>query len=359
MDTRKLTAGSRIDCGRDGFGTVTFVGADYLGVRYDSGNEVLIRRDALDAQDGHDSMSADDDHSVAGGPALAWPESTFAQEPTDTPHYLGSHWEPFADGASEIMKQLPDILSRALPQTGYGDNFKAPRTVPEDWPKGIELAWPLRTQGLALILKLEPDSSSIVSFFPFFANGSQHALTLRAVSVWEGGLEAQITATWGDANICFFDSQFIINRGWYATGTSYDFILSGIAYSAGPAERREWTINRHPDEVSWSNRRLAEGEEPHEAEYTMTLDGAAVFMTVEGWDTDDHSFHAPVKSVREFRDWLGQDGWRVRATVMRFGDEDADLDILITRRIWRGTEPPQIGQDIEGQLWLQGYLWKP
>lgn len=42
----------------------------------------------------------------------------------------------------------------------------------------------------------------------------------------------------------------------------------------------------------------------------------------------DYSFHAPVKSVEAFKDWLGQDGWRVRATVMSFGDQDADLDIL-------------------------------
>lgn len=35
------------------------------------------------------------------------------------------------------------------------------------------------------------------------------------------------------------------------------------------------------------------------------------------------------------------------------------LDILITRRAWTGEAPPQVGQDIEGRLWLQGYLWMP
>lgn len=44
---------------------------------------------------------------------------------------------------------------------------------------------------------------------------------------------------------------------------------------------------------------------------------------------------------------------------MRFGDEDGDLDILITRRAWQGDAPPRVGQDIEGQLWLQGRLWMP
>jgi hypothetical protein len=41
----------------------------------------------------------------------------------------------------------------------------------------------------------------------------------------------------------------------------------------------------------------------------------------------------------------------------KYGDEDHDLDIVITRCAWSGEEQPQVGQDIEGRLWLQGYLW--
>jgi hypothetical protein len=58
-----------------------------------------------------------------------------------------------------------------------------------------------------------------------------------------------------------------------------------------------------------------------------------------------------------------QSRWQVRATVMRFAldgvDQDADLDIHITTMAWTGSDAPQVGQDIEGRLWLQGYLWMP
>jgi hypothetical protein len=30
-----------------------------------------------------------------------------------------------------------------------------------------------------------------------------------------------------------------------------------------------------------------------------------------------------------------------------------------TRPVRPGDAPPQVGQDIEGHLWLQGYLWMP
>lgn len=354
MDTQGLIVGSRIDHPLHGRGTVTFVGTDYLGIAFDGSGEALIRREALEKDAPMVEAPAEPPRE-----ALPWPTSTFVPEGADARHFAGSHWDPFVEDAQEIMARLPEIVPSTLVQTGYGEHRQAARAVPDEWPKGIQLVWPLRVQGLAVILRIEKEANMIVSLFPFFATGSQHTLTLREVCVWEGGLEAQITASWGEGEVTFFDTQYLINRAWYEAGKAYDFILSGMAYGAGPAEKREWKINRHPDEVAWMNRRLKEGEAPHEVECTVTLDGAAMFLPISEWDVDDYSFHAPVKSVEEFKDWLGQDGWKVRATVMRFGDEDADLDIVITRRAWSGNAPPQVGQDIEGRLWLQGYLWMP
>jgi hypothetical protein len=352
MDTQNLAVGHRIENSPHGPGTVTFVGTESIGITFDTGGELLIRRDELEKE-----TSVVPQPSEPARETMPWPDSTFIPEKSDAQHYLGSHWDPFVEDSEEIVKRLPEFLSIELLQTGYGDFYKSPRAIPEEWPKGVEFVWPMHTQGTAMIIRFEEQAAQLVSFFPFFASGSQHSLTLCEVCVWEGGMEAQITASWGDGEVTFFDTRYTINRAWYETGKEYDFILSGIAYSAKPAENPELQINRHPDEVAWLNQRLKEGEEPHEAVCTLHFDGAAWFLPINEWDSDDYSFHAPVKAVEEFKDWLGQDGWRVRATVMRFGDEDADLDIIITQRAWSGNEPPQVGQDIEGQLWLQGYLW--
>ncbi len=354
MDTQNWVVGGRIEHRLHGPGTVTFVGTDYIGIAFDDGGEALIRRESLEKDEPAIVEPQESDRETR-----PWPESTFVPEGEDAQHYPGSHWDPFVESPDGLIARLPEILPNALLQTGYGETRKSGRSIPDDWPQGFQLVWPQRDQGLALILRVEKDANLLVSLFPFFATGSQHTLTMREVSVWKGGLEAQITASWGEAEVTFFDTQYLINRAWYETGKEYDFILAGIAYDAGPAQKCEWSIDRHPDEVAWMNQRLEEGEQPHQTTFTLSMDGAAMFLPVSDWDVDDYSFHAPVKSVSEFKDWLGQDGWRVRATVMRFGDEDADLDILITRRAWSGEAPPQVGQDIEGQLWLQGYLWMP
>lgn len=355
MDTQNLIVGSRVEHPVHGAGTVTFVGIEHLGIAFDDGGEALLRRATLEEEP---AMAAPAP-PASRHEARPWPESTFVPEDDHATHSMGSHWEPFAEDSSAILQRLPDIVPQALVQTGFGEHRKPARVEPEDWPQGAQLVWPLRVQGLALILRPGEAGTDLVSLFPFCTTGSQHTLSLRAVRVWENGLEAQITASWGEGEVTFYDSQYLINRLWYETGRNYDFILTGMAYTAGPAEPREFQLKRHPDQVAWLNQRLPAGEEPFTEAYTMSLEGSAMFLPVTDWDEDDYSFHAPVKSVIAFQDWLGEDGWRVRATVMRFGDEDADLDIMITRRAWTGQTPPEVGQDIEGRLWLQGYLWMP
>lgn len=353
MNTKDLTVDCHIEHAAHGAGTVTFVGADYIGIRFDNQQEALIRREELEQSAPTPLVPK------AAQPDLPWPASTFVPEPADAAHFFGSHWDAFFEDSKDIMVRLPEIASNAMPQTGYGEHRKPQRSEPEDWPKGFELVWPLREKGVALVLKPEAQANKIVSIFPFCTLGSQLTLTLQEVRVWRDGMAAQVTACWADAEVTFFDTQFLINRIWYQVGQRYDFIVSGVAYSAGPAATRDFPVQYHPDQVTWMNLRRQPGEEPIKASTTMHMQGAAMFLPVDGWDVDDYSFHAPVKSVTEFTDWLGQDGWRVCATVMRFGDIDADLDILITRRAWTGTAPPQVGQDIHGSLWLQGYLWMP
>ncbi len=345
--------GSRFRHEEYGEGTVTYVGEEFFGVKFDEGGQILLRRNEF----GKGGMP--DESSPKIPEPTSWPESTFTYEREEGHHFLGSHWEPFVDDRAEIFGRLPEILPDALVATGFAESRKPARREPTEWPAGFILNWPLRVQGMSMVIRVDDDANNMVSLFPFYATGSQHTLVVKSVNVWESGLEAQITATWGESEVCFFDTQYPINRIWYERNETFDFILTGIAYNARPAENREMKIRRHPEEVEWVRRELKLEGPLAEPEYNLSLEGAAFFLPVEDWDVDEYRFHAPVKEVTTFTDWLGQDGWKVRATVMRFDEGEADLDILITRRAWHDDEPPRVGQDIEGRLWLQGYLWMP
>ena len=97
----------------------------------------------------------------------------------------------------------------------------------------------------------------------------------------------------------------------------------------------------------------------------MNIEGAAMFAPITEWNRDDHWFRGPVLKVEPFSketfdDMLGQSGWLIKVKVMRFEDyEDAELEIVMTRHAWSGSEPPRVGEDVVGRPWLQDFLRFP
>lgn len=337
--------------------TVTFVGTDYIGVVFGGSEHALLRRESFDpSSDGFKAFyNASDDSDRSH---LPWPDSTFLAEPLDARHFMGSHWDPFFDDVKDVMNQLPEIMPDAVLLAGYGEFYKAPREIPTDWPRGVHLVWPNPDRGLVITIKPGEETHQIINIYPLYSRGVQVPLRINRVIVMDGGLEAQIEAQWGQSDITFFDTVFLVNRAWYVAGETYEFILSAIAYSARVAADTDMPVSLHPDQIAWEAMLARQrGEAPQEPPARMSLSGTTLLLPVPEWDVDDYSFRGPIKSVQPVEDMLGQSGWRVRVTVMRFGDQDADLDILVTERVWSGSEPPAVGQEIEGQLWLQGRLW--
>lgn len=269
---------------------------------------------------------------------LEWPESTFTHETDPALHAHDARWEPFVDDPEVLYDYLAFIAPNSV-VTRRTVTSPIEREEPAHWPKGRRRVHPDTTQGLAFVI--EESEKTLETMFPFFATGTGCTLVLRSVTAWANGLEAQIHASWGPADVTFYDTEYVLNRSLYEAGKRYDFMLTGIAYSARPASDDEIGPKddaSNPDSLSKAR-----------------LEGATVLLP-GGGESADYLFRATLKSVTPFSDWLGQDGWRVCATAVRFDDAAADLEIAITKRAWKGSSPPQVGQDINGRLWLQGYL---
>lgn len=359
---QSYVVGDKVTDPERGFATVTFVGTERIGLCFEeSGHHALLAIEAGSLHRGWDASLLIDEEPEDDARPLSWPDSTFVAEADDAQHFMGSHWDAFhEEGVTLFLKQMPAIVAEAALLSGFGEFYMPARQQPDAWVNGTHLVWPEqnRLMGLAITLRFNTETNELVSFYPYVDAGIQITICLDRVRVWDGGVEAQIDAVWGEAPITFFDTAFLLNRGWYEADCDYDFLLAGVAYEARPAEAARIPFTPNPDQIAWE-RMLAEyrGKPPPEIPEYIDFSGAALFLGIPEWDADDYSFRSPIKTVEPFDDFLGQTGWKVRATVMRFGDTDADLDIYITRRAWQGEEPPRPGQDIEGRLWLQGRLW--
>lgn len=350
---------------------VTFVGESYIGICTPDGEHALIRKDvetlsiwSEEREESWRAAMAEAATEQEKAAAVPWPDSTFHGEPEGTEHFMGSHWKAFyGDGAEEIVKNLPEVISVADVVKGFGSINEPCRPLPESWTIGYHLVWPQPDRGVIITIAIDGDAkpNRLCTLYPFWPDGSRHRLAINDVTVWDAGVEAQISADIGGPDITFYDAHYLLNRSWYERGREYLFSLAGIAYNTRMAGDVEIPYTPNPDQIAWEKElaRLRGEEAPEARPATIRMKGAAFFMPVDGWDRDDYSFHGPIKEVKSFSGFLGQDGWVVRTTVMRQSDcnpEDFDLDIVVTSRAWDRDTPPEVGQDMEGRLWLQGYL---
>jgi hypothetical protein len=305
-----------------------------------------------------------EDALTPGGKAYQkWLDETFVFEGEEAKHYLGSHWSSFYDDVLPVMRRLPDILPRSLLQLSYAEAHSPLRTLPSEWPKATYRSWPLRRYGITFVTTKEPEGERLllVSFFPFDHEGIQQELVIEKVHVWKSGVDAQIECNLGGASITFFDTLYAENRGWYEAGKPYQFILSAFAYQCRAAEDQVVQMsNPNPTEEFKARHPEIASEWPEGDTIPVHTKGMASLIPVSGWDRDDYRFRGPVKAIKEM-EMLDQPAWRIRTTVLRELDDgrEADLDIIVTRKVWGDAPPPQPGDDIEGTLWLQGHLWYP
>ena len=290
-----------------------------------------------------------------------WPDDTFVWENENQEHYCGSHWEPFFDSAREILNRLPEILEASASLGTFGDFYTGPHDIPPDWAKGFYLCWPNQNQGIVVPIRMAGDTNEFINISPFAGSGIQVGIEILKVHVWTGGAEAQIEGIWGESPVSFFDIGFLGNRTWYETGKFREFILAGIAYQAQVPKINK--LELAPDSQLAIRQRNLVGLTQEQSAH-IGLEGSSIFHNPTDWDRDagcwdrdDYRFRGPVRSVTTFNDWLGQSGWKVRVVVMVFEGNSAELDIFITERAWDGSDPPRVGQDVEGYLWLQGRLW--
>ncbi len=355
----RFAIGDRVTDPLHGFATVTYVGARRVGVSFEDGREALMALEGCRLLPGWEA-SALEAAEEAAGPPPPWPDSTFAADPAAERHAMGSHWQPFREGGLQtFVPALQAILKEARPLGGFGEVYRSPRQEPPQWARGQLLVWPEQHRGHGMVIGIggEAGHRAIATLYPYVDLGTQTSIELEKVWVWASGVGAQLEVIWGEARITFFDTAYLLNRGWYETGQRYEFLLAGIAYGAGPATVMRLPLTPDPEQVAWQNALAARrGEPPPEVPDHVDLTGGAFFTQIPQWDTDDYSFRGPIRSVEPFDDFLGEAGWQLRVTVMRF-EQDADLDIYVTRRVWEGSEPPAVGQDVEGTLWLQGRLW--
>ena len=208
-----------------------------------------------------------------------------------------------------------------------------------------------------LVVTDSSDSSRFLfSGYPVALDGVVQTVTIKRVDPWEYGIEGWIHARAADAaSVSFFDTMFFAGSDQLLPDQQVDVSFSGLAYWLRPIQMRSFEIKEGPMWEMERERRLKDGETEKEASrpVEMHMTGASIFLPRGGDEIpDDAQFQGVIEALDSF-EHDGQRIYRMEMVVMRPDDGEFRIAVFAAEHVLDGYVP-QLGEDVEGILWLQG-----
>lgn len=274
----------------------------------------------------------------------------------------GDHWSALYD-----LENFPaDIITRDLEDSNLVDQH--PCVDVAHGSDRAEEVFCLRRGNAPLVHDVlvvsdsQEDSRSMFSAYPVLLDGIRHRVTLDHFEPWPHGIEAwaHVRVTDAEVSVCFFDTRYYAGSTIYQPGQALDVSLAGLAYFLRPIQIRAFEIKEGPLWEMEKQRRLDEGKSEQEAARPVTIHmtGGTTFLQLGGRNSrDDAQFQGVIDDVRSF-EHDGQTIYRLEMVVMRPDDQSFRLPVFVSERALDGYVP-QLGEDVEGLLWLQGIILGP
>jgi hypothetical protein len=180
----------------------------------------------------------------------------------------------------------------------------------------------------------------LVSAYPEAAGGPPWPVTITEVITWANGIEGQIRGACHGADVAFFDTRFYANRRKYRPGETYSFHMSAFAYVLG---------------------RAADTEVDTGMGAKVSLRGAHAYMPAnldnDTADVDDYWFHSPLEGEVSTVELAGRRLRRYPVILALPEDFPMALPLYAASHVIApGAAALRPGEDVEGFLWLQGYV---
>lgn len=272
----------------------------------------------------------------------------------------GDHWKSLVHDTDRVIDEfLPFIIENGELEIGSkttlpmqydaaGNIVDEPH---EEMPFGMRYdAGPFSM--LSVIVANGFDRSmNLWTAYPFLSKGETVTLEVCDIKPWENGIEAEVEGETEDGCLLsFFDLYYFRDHSKYKAGDKIEVELGAMAFDVQQAQKQTFIID-DPERV----RELREilGDEDDTGPLEVSTEGMACLLPIEAsaWNSFEYMFQGPVKSVETVLGH-GMVFYRTVVTVIRV-EEDFDLPILIGKHVIEDN-PPQVGDDVTGHLWLHG-----
>jgi hypothetical protein len=246
----------------------------------------------------------------------------------------GDHWGCVLRAAEEgdLLRFLGGVVQEAEHVEVFGG-------------RAVSAGMAVHSAGDRLCACLLVVDDQVVTAYPEVRDGPVWPVTVKHVVPWANGVEGQITGECYGALVNFFDTHYYANSGRYTVGETYEFRMGALAYRLGPA---------------------ADLEAESDLGAKVSFKGAHAYMPAstgnEGSDIDDYWFYSPLEAAPGRAQLAGRalDIYPVTVALPSQpggGEFEMRLDLLAAPHVaLPGTHEVEPGDDLDGFLWLQGYL---
>jgi hypothetical protein len=270
----------------------------------------------------------------------------------------GDHWETLYDVDEYVNERLTrDCQKRKLfsqhPCRGVKGNSERSEEV-----ACLRFGDDRFANQILVVTDSSDSSRFLFSGYPVALDGVVQTVTINRIDPWEYGIEGWIHAKAADAaSVSFFDTMFFAGSDQLTPGQQVDVSFSGLAYWLRPIQMRSFEIKEGPMWEIERERRLKNGETEKEASRPVEIHmtGASIFLPRGGDEIpDDAQFQGVIEALDSF-EHDGQRIYRMEMVVMRPDDGEFRIAVFASEHVLDGYVP-QLGEDVEGILWLQGRI---
>jgi hypothetical protein len=211
--------------------------------------------------------------------------------------------------------------------------------------------------GYLLILNDKTHRNELHSAFPIF-EGLPNSLTILNTHTWGNGIEGVVAANTGydGLRIDFYDPYYFEDSSKLIKGEKRELFISALALNLRQAEKNELSINYGHFYESELQEFLKENPDKTKADFpavALSLKGMCMFLPTS--IVGENQFRCPVLEVKKVS-VLNINFYQLRVKIIgTYENKTFECYIYASELTLKGYIP-QVGDDIEGVLWLCGYL---
>lgn len=212
-----------------------------------------------------------------------------------------------------------------------------------------------------LIIEMKKSANEVVSFFPAIEQGLPVNVKVIKALPWEDGLEGIWVCEWQDRLIQVYDPCFRVGLEKGIAGQQEAFVIAGFAYWL---ECVKDTIISVDSGAIWDlekQRRLEEGMSEEEAAKPVEIStkGLGMLVQIREDSPADAEIRGTISAVQQFV-FNDQSLWRI--DILALNDEENGEKIAVPifvrdDKLKEGYRP-QVGDDVQGVVWMQGFAPK-